>query len=136
MPVTLSLDLSNIEEKVSTQTDLSPKSKDKALYVFIVVALIATILYAIYYFKRDRIFLVLIFVVIGAGFLFLFLPNEEASLKKDCSVYLLPTEGSTAFFKAESDMPVERLKVADGFVKIKLKDDKIGWAREECVGKR
>ena len=101
-----------------------------------VVVLIATILYAIYYFRREKIFLVLIFVVIGAGFLFLFVPNEQARLKKDCTVYLLPTESSSSFFKAEEDTQVERIKDADGFTKIKLKDGKIGWAKEGCVDRR
>lgn len=131
----LKLDLTNIEDKVSTQTDLSPKSRDKALYVFIVVSLIATILYAIYYFRREKIFLILIFAVIGSGFLFLFIPNEQAKIKKDCVVYLLPTESSTPFFKATQDDAVEMIKEADGFAKIKLKDGKIGWVRAECVGK-
>jgi len=133
--VAVKLDLSNIEDKVSTQTDLSPKSPDKALYVFIVVTLIATTLYAIYYFKRERIFLILIIVVIGAGFLFLFVPNEQAKIKKDCVVYLLPTESSTPFFKADIDTPVEKIKEADGYIKIKLKNGKIGWVRAECVSK-
>jgi hypothetical protein len=129
-------DLTNTEDKVSTQTELTPKSHDKTLYVFVVVVLIATILYAIYYFRREKIFLVLIFVVIGAGFLFLFVPNEQAKLKKDCTVYLLPTESSSSFFKAEEDTQVERIKDADGFTKIKLKDGKIGWAKEGCVERR
>lgn len=133
--ITTKLDLANIEEKVSTQTELSPKSNDKMLYVFIVVTIIATVLYAIYYFRRERIFLILIFVVIGAGFLFLFIPNEQARLKKDCSVYLLPTESSTPFFKAEEEIKVEKIKEADGFVKIELEDHKIGWTRADCVHK-
>jgi hypothetical protein len=133
--VALKLDFSKIEDKVSTQTDLSPKSKDKALYVFIVVVLLALILYAIYYFKREKIFLVLIIAVVCAGFLFLFVPNEQAVLKKDCVVYLLPTESSTPFFKANDTTPVEKIKDADGYMKIKLGDGKIGWAKAECVGK-
>lgn len=131
--VFLKLDMSKFDDKVSTQTDLSPKSKDKALYVFIVVSLIATILYAIYYFKREKIFLILIFAVIGSGFLFLFIPNEEAKIKKDCVIYLLPTESSTPFYKAPDDEPIEKIKEADGFIKVKLKDGKIGWTRSECV---
>lgn len=133
--VSLKLDLTKIEDKVSTQTDLSPKSHDKTMYVFIVVSLIATIFYAIYYFRREKIFLILIFAVIGAGFLFLFIPNEEAKIKKDCVVYLLPTESSTAFFKAQVESPVEKLKESDGFTKVKLNDGKIGWVRSDCVNK-
>jgi len=133
--IAIKLDFSKIEDKVSTQTDLSPKSKDKALYVFIVVVLLALILYAIYYFKREKIFLVLIIAVVCAGFLFLFVPNEQAVLKKDCVVYLLPTESSTSFYKASDVVPVEKIKEADGYMKIKLGDGKIGWAKGECVGK-
>jgi hypothetical protein len=133
--VAMKLDFSKIEDKVSTQTDLSPKSKDKALYVFIVVVLLALILCAIYYFKREKIFLVLIIAVVCAGFLFLFVPNEQAVLKKECVVYLLPTESSTPFFKATDNTPAEKIKEADGYIKIKLGDGKIGWAKAECVGK-
>lgn len=131
--VTLALDLSNIEEKVSTQTDLQPKSSDKALYVFLTVAVIASILYGIYYFKREKIFLILIVATIAAGILFLFIPNEQVKIKKDTIVYLLPTENSTPFFKAPTDMPVEKLKESEGYVKIKMEDGKIGWVKGDNV---
>jgi len=129
----LELDLSNIEEKVSTQTDLQPKSSDKAIYVFLTVAVIASILYGIYYFKREKIFLFLILATILSGVVFLFIPNEQVKIKKDTVVYLLPTENSTPFFKASSDIPVEKLKESEGYVKIKMEDGKIGWVRGDGV---
>lgn len=131
--VSVTLDLSKIEDKVSTQTDLQPKSSDKALYVFLTVAVIASILYGIYYFKREKIFLILIVATIIAGVVFLFIPNEQVKIKKDTIVYLLPTENSTAFFQATSDMPVEKLKTSEGYVKIKLQDGKIGWVKGEMI---
>lgn len=131
--VKVALDLSKIEDKVSTQTDLQPKNADKALYVFLTVAVLASILYGIYYFKREKIFLVLIVVTIVAGVVFLFIPNQQVKIKKDTIVYLLPTENSTAFFQANEDMPVEKLKESEGYTKIKLKDGKIGWVKGESV---
>lgn len=131
--VSLALDLSKIEDKVSTQTDLQPKSSDKALYVFLTVAVIASILYGIYYFKREKIFLVLIIVTVLAGVVFLFIPNEQIKIKKDTVVYLLPTENSTPFFKADSDIPVEKLKESEGYIKIKMQDGKIGWVKGEGI---
>ncbi len=131
--ISVTLDLSKIEDKVSTQTDLQPKSTDKALYVFLTVAVIASILYGIYYFKREKIFLILIVATIIAGVVFLFIPNEQVKIKKDTIVYLLPTENSTAFFQATSDMPVEKLKTSEGYVKIKLQDGKIGWVKGEMI---
>lgn len=131
--VSLSLDLSKLEEKVSTQTDLQPKSSDKALFVFLTVVVIAAGLYAAYYFKREKIYLILIAVVVTAGALFLLIPNEEIKIKKDTIVYLLPTENSTPFFKASADMPVEKLKTSEGYVKIKLQDGKIGWVKGEAI---
>lgn len=131
--VKVALDLSKIEDKVSTQTDLQPKNSDKAMYVFLTVAVLASILYGIYYFKREKIFLVLIVVTIISGVVFLFIPNEHVKIKKDTIVYLLPTENSTAFFQANDDMPVEKLKESEGYTKIKLKDGKIGWVKGENV---
>ncbi len=131
--VSIALDLSKIEEKVSTQTDLQPKSTDKALYVFLTVAVIASIFYGIYYFKREKIFLILIMITIVAGVLFLFIPNEQVKIKKDTVVYLLPTENSTPFFKANSDTPVEKLKESEGYIKIKLHDGKIGWVKGDSI---
>jgi len=131
--ISIALDLSKIEDKVSTQTDLQPKSSDKALFVFLTVAIIATILYIVYYFKREKIFLILIAVTIIAGVLFLFIPNEKVKIKKDTIVYLLPTENSTPFFKAPSNLPVEKLKTSEGYVKIKLQDGKIGWVKGDTI---
>jgi len=131
--VSVALDLSKIEETVSTQTDLQPKSSDKALYVFLTVAVIATILYGIYYFRREKIFLFLIIATVVAGVLFLFIPNEQVKIKKDAVVYLLPTENSTPFFKAAADMPVEKLKESEGYIKVKLEDGKIGWVKGDNI---
>ena len=131
--VSIALDLSKIEDKVSTQTDLQPKSKDKAFFVFLTVAIIAAILYGVYYFKREKIFLILIAITIVAGVLFLFIPNEEVKIKKDTIVYLLPTENSTPFFKAPANIPVEKLKTSEGYVKIKLEDGKIGWVKGDTI---
>jgi len=134
--VAVELDLSKIEEKVSTQTDLQPKSGDKALYVFLTVSVIASILYGIYYFKREKIFLILILATVIMGVVFLFIPNERVQIKKDTIVYLLPTENSTAFFKAQIDTPVEKLKESEGYIKVKLEDGKIGWVKGENVVNR
>lgn len=134
--VSVTLDLSNIEDKVSTQTDLQPKSSDKAIYVFLTVAVIASILYGIYYFKREKIFLILIVITIIAGVIFLFIPNEQVKIKKDTVVYLLPTENSTSFFKADADLPVEKLKESEGYIKIKMQDGKIGWVKGDSVVNR
>lgn len=131
--VSIALDLSKIEDKVSTQTDLQPKSKDKALFVFLTVTIIAVILYGVYYFKREKIFLILIAITVVAGVLFLFIPNEEVKIKKDTIVYLLPTENSTPFFKAPANLPVEKLKTSEGYVKIKLEDGKIGWVKGDTI---
>ncbi len=134
--VSLTLDLSNIEDKVSTQTDLQPKSSDKAIYVFLTVAVIASILYGIYYFKREKIFLILIVVTIISGVIFLFIPNEQVKIKKDTVVYLLPTENSTSFFKADAELPVEKLKESEGYIKIKMQDGKIGWVKGDTIVNR
>ena len=131
--VSVALDLSKIEDTVSTQTDLQPKNSDKALYVFLTVAVIATILYGIYYFRREKIFLFLIVATVVAGVLFLFIPNEQVKIKKNAVVYLLPTENSTPFFKAEADMPVEKLKESEGYIKVKLNDGKIGWVKGDNI---
>lgn len=131
--VLVTLDLSKIEKTVSTQTDLQPKSSDKALYVFLTVAIIAVILYGIYYFRREKIFLFLIIATVVVGVLFLFIPNEQVKIKKGAIVYLLPTENSTPFFKAAVDTPVEKLKESEGYIKIKMEDGKIGWVKGDSV---
>lgn len=131
--ISVSLDLTKIEDKVSTQTDLQPKSTDKAMYVFLTVAVIGGILYGVYYFKREKIFLILIVITVASGIIFLFIPNEQAKIKKDTVVYLLPTENSTPFYKAVSDTPVEKLKESEGYIKVKLEDGKIGWVKGESI---
>ena len=73
--ISVSLDLTKIEDKVSTQTDLQPKSTDKAMYVFLTVAVIGGILYGVYYFKREKIFLILIVITVASGIIFLFIPK-------------------------------------------------------------
>ncbi len=134
--VSVPLDLQKVKGLVSTQSDLQPKGKDKAIYVFIVVIILSAILYAIYYFKQDKIFLVLIGITLLIGGAVLFWPNKVAIVKKDCVAYLLPTESSTPFYKTSADIEVELLKQTDGFSKIELDNGRIGWVKDECVTKQ
>jgi hypothetical protein len=134
--VSVPLDLQKVKDLVSTQSELQPKAKDKAIYVFIIVVILSAILYAIYYFKQDKIFLVLIAVTLLIGTAILFWPNKIVIVKKDCVAYLLPTESSTPFYKTSADIQVELLKKNDGFSKIEFENSRIGWVKDECVVKQ
>ncbi|NQY92842.1 MAG: hypothetical protein HRT43_01640 [Campylobacteraceae bacterium] len=126
-------------ELVSTQTDLNPNKSNILLYKKILVGFF-TILFFLLYLLRRRflfIFLALIFLII---FVLYNLPNEMIKVKKGSSIYILPTNKSTVFYKMDRNDKVEILNRKDEFVKIffkKIDENKeiIGWIKEKNIVK-
>lgn len=61
--------------------------------------------------------------------------DKSVNVKADAKVYLLPTKNSSIFFTTTAPIATEMIKKRDGYYKIMLPDDKIGWVKEDDVYK-
>ncbi|MGM0519249.1 MAG: hypothetical protein ACQERD_06380 [Campylobacterota bacterium] len=127
--VTIPLILQN--ELVSTQTDLNPNDSSFEKYKKIAVGVLFLIFLTLYVIKRNKtlLFLTIILFIIAAIYL---KPNSTGIIKKDSSVYILPTKNSTIFFKLKKNEKVEVLNSKKEFIKVMGVENKfIGWVKED-----
>lgn len=130
--ITIPLLLQN--ELVSTQTDLNPNDSSFEKYKKVASALAFVGFLVLFIWKRKKIFLIICVIFLISTVLY-FLPNSTAIVKKNSSVYILPTKNSTIFFKLDNDQTVEILEEKHGFKKVLGRDsDFIGWIKDESFG--
>ncbi len=129
---TTSLPIVVDEDKVSTQSELNPKSNDLTFYKIALSVSLALFFIALYVIKRKFIYIVIILSSIGY-LTYILIPEENIIVKKDANIYLLPTKNSTIFFISDKQIKVKKLTTREEYIKILLSDDKIGWVRKSDV---
>ncbi len=126
----LSFDLSNLGQRISTHADISPKSRSIP-WLEIFLLSVASILLILFWFKTHRnLFLVMVALTVVLA-VWLVLRDERVTIQEGAQVRLLPTSTSTLFYVTYRPTEAIALKRKDGYIKVHLPDDKIGWIREE-----
>lgn len=120
------------DDSVTTQTDLKPKDQSKIELKMSIAAAVALILFFIILWRRKYIYLVLIIIPI-AYLIFLAIPEKEICLKKGAQIRLLPVRNGTIFETTSSRTTLLKEGSIKGFVKVKLKNEKIGWVKNEDI---
>ena len=129
---TVMFDLSTLTQKSSTQVDINPTKRGFPFLRFILLLSLLALLFFLYYKTRNLSFLFLIIALLVAA-LFLFLKEESVVLRTGAKVYLLPTKNATLFYTATYPQEVQQLGRVDGYYKIILPDQTVGWVKEEAV---
>jgi hypothetical protein len=119
-------------ERVSTQTDLTPQSNFLQLYKILFISLIVIVLSVIYFYKREKGYLFLITIVIVWA-VFETIPNSTITIKSNTQVKILPTKNSTIFYITKYAIDADVLAKRDHFYKIQLKNNKVGWIHEKNI---
>ena len=131
---TLLLDIKVKDEIVSTQSDISPEEdKNKSVKIALFASLGALLL-LIALWKRS-LFMGFIGLVslLYAGYLLL--PLKKVCLKAGSKIYILPTKQSTIFRINKEPHTFTKLNEVDGYTKIELQNNKIGWVKNEDLCK-
>ncbi|MGI0406315.1 SH3 domain-containing protein [Helicobacter himalayensis] len=129
-------------DSVSTQSDLKPKVS-YTLFKFVFLGLGVALFFGLFLWKRSKLALFAMAILIGVSVYNLTLSSFQGVLKKGAQVSILPMNKSTIVRIIESDMQVEVLdsrKVnIDGenvvFYKVLIGDSQIGWVRSVYVVK-
>jgi len=119
-------------DEVSTQLGLNPKESIFEFYKSIAYG-VAAFLFFIIGIKRRSIF----FLLVALLFLGLYFidknPLNDATLKANSNVMILPTEKSTVFLTTSKALQIEKLGERDNYIKVLLPDGKIGWTQNENI---
>lgn len=119
-------------DEVSTQLGLNPKESIFEFYKSVAYAVTAFLFFVILL-KRRRWY----YLAISLFFLALFFldrnPLNNAKLKSNSSIMILPMERSTVFFTSDKILDIEKLGDREGYIKILLPDGKIGWTDRENI---
>ena len=127
---TLTIPIIVNEDSVTTQTDLKPKDQSKERIKMAIAGVITFIglLFIIWRKKYIYLFLTLIpLIYIG----YLSIPEEEICIKAGSKIRLLPVENGTIFETTDAQALFLKEGSVKNFIKVQLKNEKIGWVKNE-----
>ncbi len=123
------------DDSVSTQSNLTPtdhRHTQIKLYIAIATVFIALILYIL----RKRYMYLFIAVLAAIYAMYISVPIQNACVKKGSSIYLLPMKNGTIFEVTDKKKIFEIEGSVDGYIKVKLQNNKIGWIKNENLCSR
>jgi len=129
--INIKFDFSKYNQKVSTQVEINPTKKSLPYLRFTILITLGIIFLLLYLVKKNYLYLIL--AIFSLTFLLLSTRDESVFIKKDTTIYLLPTRNSSYFFKTNDKTMTKLLNIKNGYYKILLPDNKIGWVKERDV---
>jgi hypothetical protein len=118
------------DDSVTTQSDLKPKDQSHNLLKMYAAAVVAFIGFLLVLLRKRYIYLVLIFVPL-AYILYLSVPQKDICIKKGSDIHLLPIDNGTIFETTSVRYYLPKEGNTDTYIKVKLKNNKIGWVKNE-----
>ena len=118
------------DEIVSTQSELNP-SQDKNRVVKIILILSSGalfILIAIWIRSIFMGFIGILLLLLGA---YLSIPMQKVCVKANSKIYILPTKNSTIFRINTTKRSYIKLNEVNGYTKIELDKQLVGWVKNE-----
>ena len=120
------------DDSVTTQTDLKPQDQSHDRIKAIVAAFIALIGFIFIVIRKKYIYLVFILLPIGY-ILYITIPSKEICIKSGSKIHLLPVDNGTIFETTSSQYSLLQEGNVKNFVKVQLKNEKIGWVKNEDI---
>ncbi|MEA3523780.1 MAG: hypothetical protein U9R50_12510 [Campylobacterota bacterium] len=120
------------DDMVSTQSNLAPKDHRHTqikLYIAIAMAAVSLLLFIV----RKRYFYLLVFLTVSIYAIFIAVPIQNTCVKQGSAIYLLPMNNGTIFETTQTEKIFEIEGSIDGYIKVKLQNNKIGWIRNEAL---
>jgi hypothetical protein len=118
------------DDSVTTQSDLKPRDQSHDIIKMDVAAVVAFIGFIFILIRRRYIYLVLIFIPLGY-ILYLSTPEEDICIKKGANLRILPVYNGTIFETTTKRIYLPKEGNTKNYIKVKLKNDKIGWVKNE-----
>ena len=116
------------EDTISTQTDINP-NENKFFTPLNISILILIALSLIIFLIYQKVWILILPIMLSILLLIQFLPKGEILLKKGTKVQILPTKNSTIFYIIPKNTKAKILNKRGNYIKVKI-DNKIGWVNE------
>lgn len=118
------------DDSVSTQSDLRPHDQSHDRIKMYIAASIALIGFLLVLMRRKYFYL--IFIIIPLVYIiYLAIPAKKICIKRGAKIHLLPVENGTIFETTPTQYHLEKEGQVQNFIKVKLKNNKIGWVKDE-----
>ncbi|QOY55089.1 hypothetical protein HUE87_02280 [Candidatus Sulfurimonas marisnigri] len=120
------------DDSVTTQSDLKPKDQSRERLKMSIAAAIAAIGFLIILWRKKYIYLTLVIIPL-AYIVYIGLPSKDVCIKEGSDIHLLPVSNGTIFETTSSMYYLQKEGSTKGFTKVKLKNEKIGWVKNEDI---
>jgi hypothetical protein len=119
-------------DSVTTQTDLKPKDQSRELLKMAIAGGIAILILILVLWTKKYIYIIL-FVLCIVYIGYIGLPSNKVCIKKGSNITLLPVNNSTIFEVTPRIYTLQKEGHIKNFIKVKLKNSKIGWVKNEDI---
>ncbi len=120
------------DDSVTTQTDLKPKDQSKEKLKMSIAIVVAGIIFILAIWKKHYFYIILIIFPI-VYILYFAMPSEDICIKKSSRIQLLPVHNGTIFETTKIQYYLSKEGSVKEFTKVKLKNEKIGWVKNEDI---
>ncbi len=120
------------DDSVTTQTDLKPKDQSKEKIKMTIAITIAIIIFILAIWKKHYFYIILIIFPI-VYIIYFAMPSKDVCIRKGSQIHLLPMHNGTIFETTELQYYLPKEGKVENFTKVKLKNDKIGWVKDEDI---
>lgn len=128
--VTLTIPIIVDDDSVTTQSDLKPIDQSKNRLKIMIASGVTLFLAIFVIWRRKYIYIVLILIPISY-IVYLSIPQKDVCIKKGVNIQLLPVHNGTIFETTTTQYILKKEGSIEGYVKVKLQNDKIGWVKDE-----
>ena len=118
------------DDSVVTQSDLKPKDQSKEQLKMKIAAAVALVLFVLIMWKKKYKFLVIL--ILPLAYIFsVMAPSKDVCVRSGANIHILPVPNGTIFEKTTQKSILPNEGHIEDFVKVKLKNDRIGWVKNE-----
>jgi len=118
------------DDSVVAQSDLKPKDQSKEQLKINIAAAVAFVAFLFILWRKKYIYLV--FILIPLVYIaYMLVPQKDVCIKAEANIYLLPVSNGTIFETTQTQQFLPKEGFVENFVKVKLKNEKIGWVKNE-----
>ncbi|MBE0515312.1 MAG: hypothetical protein IBX42_10220 [Sulfurimonas sp.] len=123
------------DDSVATQSDLKPKDQSREMLKMAIAGAVAVIASVIILWRKKYIYLLFILFPL-TYIIYTGLPSKEVCLNEGSNIYLLPLYNGTIFETAQESYHLQKENEVDGWIKVRLENEKVGWIKNEDICSR
>ena len=120
------------DDSVTTQSDLKPKDQSKEMLKMSIAGVVG--LFGVLFILLRKKYIYLIFILIPLAYIaYIAVPQKDICIKEGSNIYLLPVYNGTIFETTEAKIYLQKEGAVKGFVKVKVKNERTGWVKNEDI---